>query len=189
MWSCPVDQRSVLSSATTAEPLSISVFVTPLGQWGLLGTGKTLWALTLGHTSATAARSAFANPYDGRPIEKVSTDWHPELRQRLERYSAGEPVTFDDFELHLPPRTAFQQQIIQVTRKIPYGTKLTYGELAAKAGFPRAARAVGTVMSSNRFPIIIPCHRVVGSGGGMGGYSAPQGVSLKQRLLEMEAGE
>jgi len=62
----------------------------------------------------------------------------------------------------------------------------TYGELADLAGYPGAARAVGSVMSSNRYPIIIPCHRVVGSAGSLGGFSAPQGISLKERMLTLE---
>lgn len=181
-------QRSGTQSAVNIDQLSLSVFATPLGQWALLGSGKTLWALTLGHANVATARTAFANPFDGCQIDSTLSDWHPTLRHRLERYAAGEPVTFEDFELRFPHMTTFQQKIVERTRKLPYGSRLTYGELAAKAGHPRAARAVGTVMSTNRFPIIIPCHRVVGSGGGLGGYSAPQGLSLKQRLLEMEAG-
>jgi methylated-DNA-[protein]-cysteine S-methyltransferase len=186
--SCIVGQRSVTQSGANIDRLSISVFVTPLGQWALLGRGKTLWALTLGHKTATDARTTFANPYDGQQIDETVSDWHPVLRRRLERYSAGDPVTFEDIELRLPPMTPFRQQVIQMTRKLPYGAKLTYGELAEQAGHPRAARAVGSTMKTNRFPIIIPCHRVIGSGGGLGGYSAPQGLSLKQRLLELEAG-
>jgi methylated-DNA-[protein]-cysteine S-methyltransferase len=65
---------------------------------------------------------------------------------------------------------------------------MSYGELAAKAGYPRAARAVGSVMSSNRFPIVIPCHRVVAAGEKPGGYTSPQGVGMKLRLLALEAG-
>lgn len=181
-------QRSATKSGANIDQLSISVFVTPLGHWALLGSGKTLWALTLGHKSAADARSTFANPYEGHQIDEAVTDWHPALRQRLERYSAGEPVTFEDIDLRMPPLTPFREQVVRVVRNLPYGAKLTYGELAEKAGHPRAARAVGTTMSTNRFPIIIPCHRVVGSGGGIGGYSAPQGLSLKQCLLELEAG-
>lgn len=182
-------QRTAADADTTVTRLSISVFATPLGQWALLGRDRTLWALTLGHHDAKSARDAFRSPYDGYEIETAVTDWFPELRHRLERYSAGEPVTFADIQLRLPRLTPFQQQVIQTTRELPYAAKLTYGELATRAGFPRAARAVGTVMSTNRFPIIIPCHRVVGSGVGLGGYSAPQGVSLKQRLLALEAGD
>lgn len=180
-------QRSRHSPAISASPLFLSIFATPLGQWGLLGRDEVLWGLTLGHSNAVSVRATFADPFDGCPLHVTSTDWFPALRQRLERYSGGESVKFDDIQLRLPSLTEFQKNVIQVTRKMPYGSTITYGALAERAGHPKAARAVGTVMSSNRFPIIIPCHRVVGSGNGLGGYSAPQGVNLKQKLLEMEA--
>ena len=165
----------------------VSVFATPLGYWALLGRDETLHAMTVGHPEALAARIACASPHAGAgtTIEDANLDWHPELRRRLERYATGEVVAFDDIQLQLPRLTPFQRQIIDLTRKLKYGETITYGELAMRAKHPRAARAVGTVMSSNRFPIIIPCHRVVSSGG-LGGYSAPQGVSLKSRLLELE---
>ena len=167
--------------------LKVSVFATPLGYWALLGMNKVLYAATVGQPHAYAAQSAFAEPYDGLAIEQTVSNWYPELRQRLERYAAGDRVQFDDIQLCDPGRTAFQQQIIEVTRNLKYGETITYGELAARADRPRAARAVGTVMSSNRFPIIVPCHRVVGAAGGLGGYSAPQGLSLKTQLLELES--
>jgi len=156
-----------------------------LGYWALLGRGQLLHAVTLGHPDAPAARSAFGGPFDGIQIEPTNRDWHPSLRQRLERYATGEKVAFDDVQLELPRLTPFQRRIIDLARKLKYGETITYGELATRANHPRAARAVGTVMSSNRFPIIIPCHRVVSSSG-LGGYSAAQGVSLKSRLLELE---
>lgn len=179
-------QRSATSSSATSIPLRVSVFATPLGYWGLVGQEDVLFRLTLGHRSASAAQEALGDSCDGRSVEPRVSDWNVPLRQRLERYSAGERVKFDDIKLYLPQMTAFQQQIIKLTRKIPHGTTLTYGELAARAKHPRAARAVGTVMSTNRIPVIIPCHRVVGAGGNPGGYSAPQGLSLKMRLLELE---
>ncbi len=179
-------QRTTPSTAATPDLLKVSVFATPLGYWGILGRGKVLFGLTLGHPSAKAAQEAFADPFEGLPIEKTATDWNPRLRQRLERYAAGVQVSFDDVELHLPRLSPFQQQVIALTRQLPHGETITYGELAARANHPGAARAVGTVMSSNRIPIIIPCHRVLAAGGKIGGYSAPQGISLKSRLLELE---
>src|SRR5437762_530922 len=68
-------------------------------------------------------------------------------------------------------------------------TRLTYGDLSAAAGAPGAARAVGNVMAQNRYPIIVPCHRVVGSAGSLGGFSARDGISMKRRMLEMEGAE
>ena len=75
--------------------------------------------------------------------------------------------------------------MIDACRAIPRGETLTYGQLAAKAGYPGAARAVGQVMARNCLPLLIPCHRVVGSNG-LHGFSAPGGLATKQRLLEIE---
>ena len=83
--------------------------------------------------------------------------------------------------------TPFQLCVANATRRIPYGTTVSYGQLASLAGYPRAARAVGTVMSQNRFPILIPCHRVLASGGKLGGYTSVAGVDFKSRLLGLES--
>ena len=95
-------------------------------------------------------------------------------------------MSFAEFDLLLPARTPFRDKVLAATRQLGYGATTTYGELARRVGHPGAARAVGTVMSTNRFPILIPCHRVLAAGGQLGGYTAPAGPDLKQRLLEME---
>ena len=107
----------------------------------------------------------------------------------LREYAAGEPVDLSQAPLELPDATAFQQRVRTHLMKVGYGATISYGALAALAGAPGAARAVGTVMSTNPVPLVIPCHRVVGSGGRLGGYSAPTGLDLKRRLLRMESGE
>ena len=114
-------------------------------------------------------------------------DWNPALRSLFEAYADGEVVNFDSIEIRLPEMTSFRRQVVEATRSIGYGQTVSYGELALQAGHPGAARAVGTVMSSNRFPILIPCHRVLAAGGKLGGYTSPAGIRLKQRLLELEA--
>ena len=80
--------------------------------------------------------------------------------------------------------TKFQLRVYSTLRKVPAGTILTYGELASRAGFPGAARAVGTAMRKNRLPIMIPCHRVLPASGGLGNYSA--GNRWKLWLLNRE---
>ncbi len=81
--------------------------------------------------------------------------------------------------------TPFQRKVYAALRKVPAGTTVTYGELARRAGFPGAARAVGSAMRKNRLPIVIPCHRVVPVSGGLGEYSG--GKKWKRWLLEHEA--
>lgn len=78
----------------------------------------------------------------------------------------------------------FQRNILMVTMKIPFGETITYSSLADRAGYPKAARAVGTVMSKNNFPILIPCHRVIGSGGKLCGFGG--GLDVKRWLLNHE---
>ena len=102
----------------------------------------------------------------------------PELRGRLTDYAAGAADDFRDIEVATEGLTPFGRRVVQALRRIGYGGRISYGELAAKAGAPGAARAVGSVMSHNRVPLIIPCHRVIAAGGKLGGFSAPQGLSL-----------
>lgn len=110
----------------------------------------------------------------------------PRLQAQLRRYFEGQPTEFTA-PVDLSDRTPFQQTVLRTCRTIGFGETMTYGELAELAGSPGAARAVGSVMASNPLPLIIPCHRVLGSSGGMGGFSAPGGVSTKKRMLDLEA--
>jgi methylated-DNA-[protein]-cysteine S-methyltransferase len=99
----------------------------------------------------------------------------------------GEPDEFSDIEIDLDHLTPFAQRIVTFCRRIPWGQTLSYGQLAKVSGRSGAARAVGSVMARNRTPIIVPCHRVIASGGRLGGFSAPQGIKLKRRLLAVES--
>ena len=106
-----------------------------------------------------------------------------EARRQLDEYFAG---TRRDFELDvdLRPAREFGREVLDQLARVPYGEVTTYGALAAKAGRPRAARAVGTVMNRNPVPIVLPCHRVVGSTGSLVGYAG--GLDRKRLLLELE---
>ena len=171
------------TKTSSAGQLALSIFETPLGWIGLLGDGQQLVSAFAGHASAKSVRAA-ATKRDGIYQER---DWNPGLRRMVEAYSQGEIVDFSDVDIRLPQMTAFRQQVLAATRRLGYGEWATYGELAKRVGHPRAARAVGTVMSTNHFPILIPCHRVLAAGGQLGGYSSPSGTCLKVELLELEA--
>jgi methylated-DNA-[protein]-cysteine S-methyltransferase len=161
----------------------LATFSTPIGWIGLSGQGGELTSVYVGHASSGSIRARAV--VDADVLEEG--DWNPALRSLFEAYADGEVVSFDSIEIRLPEMTAFRRQIVEATRNIGYGQTVSYGELALQAGHPGAARAVGTVMSSNRFPILIPCHRVLAAGGKLGGYTSPAGIQLKQTLLEMEA--
>lgn len=106
------------------------------------------------------------------------------LSQDLQRYLDGEPVDFTGHEVDLSGYTPFEVQVLLATRRIPYGTVRTYREIAEEVGRPRAHRAVAYTLTKNRACIVIPCHRVIESGGRLGGYSA--GPEWKRNLLRLE---
>ena len=104
----------------------------------------------------------------------------------IERYASGEPVDFAEAALDLSGVGAFHRTVYDLARRVAWGQTATYGELARQAGAPGAARAVGQAMGRNPVPIIIPCHRVLASGGKIGGFSAFGGALAKERLLALE---
>ena len=106
------------------------------------------------------------------------------LAERLRSYFEGSRESFADVELDLEGATPFQLAVVEALRAVPWGEVVTYGELAALAGHPNAQRAAGSVCAHNRFPLVVPCHRVVAAGG-IGNYGA-SGVEYKRRLLELE---
>ncbi|HEY2327546.1 MAG TPA: methylated-DNA--[protein]-cysteine S-methyltransferase [Gaiellaceae bacterium] len=105
-----------------------------------------------------------------------------EVKRELDEYFSG---ARHDFELSLDLRVAeFHEDVLRELARVPYGTTTTYGALAARAGHPKAARAVGTVMNRNPIPIVLPCHRVVGANGSLTGYAG--GLDVKEKLLALE---
>jgi methylated-DNA-[protein]-cysteine S-methyltransferase len=166
------------------------VFETELGYVAFAGRGCALLALTFGHSSARiATKKLAANLKElGLPADDCSAAEYQadEFIDRLQEFARGEPTDFSDLVVETPGATSFQRRVIDACRTIPWGETLSYGQLARLAGRPGAARAVGSVMSANRLPLVVPCHRVVAAGGGLGGYSAPQGLAMKRRLLAAE---
>ena len=107
-------------------------------------------------------------------------------RRELERYFTG---ALRRFETPLDWRltAGFGRRVLQATARIPFGSRSTYMRVAAQAGSPRASRAAGNALGSNPIPIIVPCHRVLHTGGGLGGYTG--GLDRKRLLLEIESGQ
>jgi methylated-DNA-[protein]-cysteine S-methyltransferase len=102
---------------------------------------------------------------------------------------SGQPDDLCDVSLDLAAVPEFNRRVYDVARGIPPGQTMTYGEIAARIGEPRAAREVGQALGQNPVPLIVPCHRVLAAGGKLGGFSARGGVTTKLRLLDIEGAE
>jgi methylated-DNA-[protein]-cysteine S-methyltransferase len=105
------------------------------------------------------------------------------VRRELDEYFDGRRSTFD-LPVDWSPMADFQRRILQATAAIPFGDHASYGQVAERAGNPRAFRAAGTALGRNPIPIVIPCHRVWAAGGKLGGYTG--GLERKRALLELE---
>jgi methylated-DNA-[protein]-cysteine S-methyltransferase len=166
------------------KPYWLAIFSSSLGWFALIGEKDCIKELTFGHPSAHAAKKALS---PDMLAQARLTSKNPPLTRRLQAYAKGSAKDdFRDVKVDFEHLSLFQRRVGQLCRKIPFGSTISYQQLAAKAGSPRAYRAVGNCMAGNKIPIIIPCHRVVPTGGGWGSYSAPGGVVTKKRLLTME---
>ena len=170
---------------------TLVVVPSSLGWIALVGAETLLKQLTFGHRNSAAAAGALDPELCKSAISgtAISGTWNADLVRRLQAYASGTPVDFRDVRIDTREMTHFQRQVARQCRCIAYGQVRTYGQLAAEAGFPRAARAVGNCMAANRFPLVVPCHRVVPASGRGGAFSAPGGTGLKRRLLAMESHE
>jgi len=177
---------SCLSRPESDRSMQLSAFPTELGWMAIVGQNESVNAVFIGHSTRKSVEHR-ARQFSSQLERAIEVeDWFPDLREQLVAYAEGELIDFTDIQLESIARTRFQEIVVERTRRIPYGETTTYGDLARNVGHPGAARAVGTVMSTNRFPIIIPCHRVLASGGKLGGYTAPSGLDLKRKMLELE---
>jgi methylated-DNA-[protein]-cysteine S-methyltransferase len=123
---------------------------------------------------------------DGEPgLEPAPGSVLAETVRQLEQYFAGSRRDFDlPFDID---GSEFERRVLEELARVPYGTTVSYGELADLAGYPGAARAVGSVMRNNQLMIVLPCHRVIGADGSLRGYGGLGcGLDNKRRLLEFE---
>jgi methylated-DNA-[protein]-cysteine S-methyltransferase len=165
-----------------------------LGHLAVAVADEKIVGTSMAHDSGPQAANRLAKML-GASLEAETLDTPADANERLAcdvldrlvRFCEGEPVVLDNIPVALDHLSAFQRRVVRACRAIPYGATRSYGEVAAAAGSAGAARAVGQVMASNRMPLIVPCHRVVAAGGKLGGFSAPQGLTLKKRLLSIEA--
>lgn len=163
----------------------VTTYESPIGTLTMASDGKNLTGLWMqGQKYDQATLPSDAVQKDDLPLFNTTKKW-------LNRYFAGEKP--DTAEISLAPQgSEFRQDVWEILQKIPYGQVTTYGEiakkLAEKSGKDRmSSQAVGGAVGHNPIAIIIPCHRVVGSGGSLTGYSG--GVTKKTKLLELEGAD
>lgn len=179
----------------TLDRICIASFLTELGWMAVAWRNGAIVGNSFGHASQRSAELVIARMPGGHQafcrfdVEGQADElpaFVADVIDRLQRFALGEPVDFAAVPLSLDHLTPFGRKVITACRRISWGQNRTYGELAIECGSPGAARAVGSVMAKNRYPLIVPCHRVLAAGGELGGYSAPEGLTMKLRLLEME---
>ncbi|MHC4697603.1 MAG: methylated-DNA--[protein]-cysteine S-methyltransferase [Planctomycetota bacterium] len=119
------------------------------------------------------------------PDALESVDTLPQFQRQVIDYFGGKRTRFT-VRTDLSGLSPFRQAVLEACRRIPYGQTASYADLARAAGRPGAARAAGSTMANNPIPLVIPCHRVLRSDGSIGGFSSPQGVKQKMRLLSLE---
>jgi methylated-DNA-[protein]-cysteine S-methyltransferase len=165
-------------------PTYYTVFATALGTVGIAWSERGVTRLQLPEANGAATERRLR----GRSQAEIGEPpaGMREAVRLLERYLEGAEVDFASLQLDLRGVGTLHRQIYEATRQVGWGRTTTYGALAREVGHPNAARAVGQAMGRNPVPIIIPCHRVLASGGGLGGFSAFGGGDTKQRLLALE---
>lgn len=154
---------------------------TPIGRLGIAVSANGLCRIEL-RTNEAQFVSILRKTYREEPVHSAPAV--AEAKRQLQEYFAGQRRHFD-LVVDLEQVTPFQRDVLIACLRIPYGETRSYGDLARAVGRPKAFRAVGMTMAMNPIPIVIPCHRVLRSDKGLGGYGG--GLDIKQWLLYHEA--
>ncbi len=162
-----------------------ALFDTAIGTCGIAWSDRGVVAVQIPEATVDATRArllySLADATDEQPP--------PDVVRAIDGIVAllsGRPDDLADVVLDLSRVPPFHREVYAVARTIPPGETLTYGEIAARIGRPDRARAVGQALGRNPFPLVVPCHRVVGADGRMVGFSAGNGVATKVRILALE---
>jgi methylated-DNA-[protein]-cysteine S-methyltransferase len=167
-----------------ADRQGFALFGTPIGRCAIAWDGPVVRGTRLPEPTVSATRARMAGSV---PLGREQTP-PADIARLIKTILAsldGELVDLSGARLDMEGVPRFHRAVYEATRTIPTGTTLTYGQVAALAGAPRAARAVGHALGRNPFPLLVPCHRVLGAGG-IGGFSADGGIATKRRLLALE---
>jgi methylated-DNA-[protein]-cysteine S-methyltransferase len=163
-----------------------TLFDTAIGRCGVAWSDRGLVGVQLPEASEANARERMLQRFPAA----AETPPPPQVQRAIDGIIAllqGEPSDLSGIALDMEDVASFHRRVYEVARAIPPGRTLAYGAVAARAGAPGAARAVGQALGRNPFPIIVPCHRVVAAGGKIGGFSAHGGTATKRRMLAIEA--
>ena len=160
--------------------MQTAVFSTALGEFGIGWTDAGVCRLLLPDSDPERLRQQLG----GEPA--VPTPAIGQVIQLIRRYAEGERVDFASVPLDLAGLPEFHRRAYALLLEIGYGETTTYGAMARQLGDLGLSRAVGQAMGANPIPLIIPCHRVLGANGSLGGFSAPGGGTSKRRLLLLE---
>ncbi len=162
-----------------------ALFETVLGACGIAWAPAGILGLQLPEPSERAGlarlRRRFPDLARAEPPPAIAA-----AAERIAAFLAGGEDAFADLPLDMAGAGAFDRAVYAEARAIPAGATTTYGAIAARLGDATLARAVGQALGRNPWPIVIPCHRVTGAEGKMGGFSAPGGRATKLKLLEIE---
>lgn len=160
-------------------------FETPFGPTFAAATPKGVLRLEWGVDDPAARAEGLREQFPLWGVERAPAALE-EVVAEIREYFSGDRRSFQ-LSPDLTGLTPFQQEVLEATARVPFGERLTYGELAERIDRPRASRAVGNALGRNPVPIIVPCHRIVRSDGSLGGYTA--GAGYKEQLLELESRE
>ena len=174
-----------MPAATTNNRVHFVTFETAIGRCALLWRGGLVVGAALPARDEAGLRASLSARFPGAEAAEPPA-FVEEAAALVVRLLAGEKADLTSIPVDLGGASELERKVYEASRRIPCGEVRTYGEIAAEIGEPGAARAVGAALGRNPVPIVIPCHRVLGSGGKSGGFSAPGGAATKFRMLELE---
>lgn len=164
---------------------AFALFDSPIGACGIAWNATGIAGFQLPSASADATRARLQRRWTAAVESPPSADVKRTI-DRVLALLAGHPVDLTDVPVDLADAPDFHRKVYEVARSIPPGQTMTYGEIARRLGVPHESREVGQALGRNPIAIIVPCHRVLGADGKMGGFSASGGVATKRRILEIE---
>ncbi len=178
----PISERRDAIRAQLVEPVGVYLYVveTRLGWIGIAYSSRGICSLQLPLPTRSEAQAALERAFPGALVREDIPD---ETARELRDYGEGRCHRFH-LNVDLSAVRPFQRAVFAAIVRIPFGQTRTYAWVAREIGSPKAARAVGQALHTNPIPIIIPCHRIIASNGGLGGYGG--GLPLKRKLLQLE---